>query len=97
MSKKISVCNGKTCLNRGAAHIMTELQKHQNELNASIEFCACPGYCEQGPNVLIDDEFIIHDARVPTIVQKIQANDYKKIDQLTFDDIAKNDILGDLF
>jgi NADH:ubiquinone oxidoreductase subunit E len=97
MIKKIGVCSGKTCSNRGAEHIMNELKKHQAELNAPVEFCACTGYCEQGPIVVIDEKNMIQEARVPTIVQAVQQGEYKKIDKITFEDIAQSDILGDLF
>lgn len=92
MIKKIEVCNGKTCCNRGAEHIMNELKK-QNK-GTELRYCACPGFCEQGPNVVIDDEYIIHEANVPTIVEKIEKGDYKKIDKPTFEEILQNDFLG---
>lgn len=93
MTKKICVCTGKTCAERGAPHIMKELQKQC----PTTTTCSCVGYCEQGPNVIIDDEYIIHDARIHTVAQKIEQNDYKKMEKITFEDVAHNDFLGDLF
>jgi NADH:ubiquinone oxidoreductase subunit E len=97
MIKKITVCNEKTCASRGAEHILSTLQKIYSPKNIRVQPCKCTGHCEQGPNVVIDDEFIIHDARVSTIAEKIDGQQYKKMDKLTFEDIAKNDFLGDLF
>lgn len=97
MPKKLGVCCKKTCAQRGAEHILNELKKQYTNSDTTVEACDCTGFCEEGPNVVIDNDFIIHEATVPTIVEKIKKGEYKKINQPTFEEISKNDFLGDLF
>ena len=68
---------------------------NKNE-QVDLDFCPCTGYCEQGPNVVIDEEFIIHEASPGTITAKIENNEVVKIINPDFNDIASNDFLGDL-
>jgi NADH:ubiquinone oxidoreductase subunit E len=96
MPKKIEVCTDKTCSKRGSEQIENYLKKSFDPQNAEIKKCACTGFCEQGPNIVVDDDYIIHDAKIQTIVQKINNGDYKKIEHLSFEDVSKNDFLGDL-
>lgn len=95
--KKINVCFGKKCSEHGAEHIKKELEKEFLNTETIITSCECVGFCEQAPNVIIDEENIIHDARLNTIGEKIKNKEYKKITEVTFEDITKQDFLGDLF
>jgi NADH:ubiquinone oxidoreductase subunit E len=96
MPKKISVCYGKNCCSRGSEHILNELKKNYHEQGAQLQSSECTGYCEEGPIVIIDDEYIIKDSAVSTIVENIKQENYQKINRTSFEDITKNDILGDL-
>lgn len=64
---------------------------------ADLDFTSCVDYCEQGPNVVIDDEYIIHEANTKTIAEKIERNEVQKLVHPTLDAIAKDDFLGDVF
>ncbi len=96
MPKKIEVCTDKNCCKRGSEKIVDHLKKNFNQNETVVKSCECTGFCEQGPNVIVDDDYIIHDAQVQTIVEKIKHGDYKKIEHLSFEDVSKNDFLGDL-
>ncbi len=102
-TKTIRVCSGKTCAARGADSIMKKLENffritagNANDA-ADIDYCPCTGDCERGPNVVIDKTQVIHDANSATIVEDVQSGAKAvPITKLTFDDISKNDFLGDL-
>ena len=59
-----------------------------------LDFCSCTGYCEQGPNVMIDETHIIYEAKRDTVAEKIQNNETVKMWVPDLDEIAKDDFLG---
>ncbi len=102
MNTKIRVCNGNKCTPRGAMSIMERLEAYfslkagtKND-RADLDFCSCTGYCERGPNVIIDDNRIIHEASAGTIAEKIENNEVIEMTLPDMDTIIKNDFLGDL-
>ncbi len=101
LPKSIQVCCGDKCSQHGPGQIKQALKSHyaQSTPNSQpqIDFCGCLGYCEQAPNVSINEEFVITNAKTSTIVQKIDRGDMKKITDIDLDTVNKTDILGDLF
>ncbi len=102
MPKQIRVCCGRRCIEGGAAGIMQRLEQNfglsspgQNE-QVDLDFCSCTGYCEQGPNVVINEEFIITSATPGTITEKITREEQIKMVTPDFESIQHNDFLGDL-
>jgi NADH:ubiquinone oxidoreductase subunit E len=101
--KQIRVCCGNKCSARNSESIMNRLEQHfglafglKNE-QVDLDFTQCVDYCEQGPNVVINDEYIIHEANTKTIAEKIEKNEVEKLVHPTLDTIAKDDFLGDIF
>lgn len=98
--KKIRVCTGPHCSYRGSNRIMEVLEKFfgltSGNKNDSVDlgYCACTGFCEQGPNVVINDEHIIHEAKQNTITEKVTTNQTVPIIHPTADNL--DSILNDL-
>lgn len=78
--KRVCVCGGGHCHARGSDSIleavMAGLGLRPGEKNADweLEICSCRDFCEQGPNVQVEDR-IITNARPETIVDKIKAGE----------------------
>ncbi len=101
LPKSIHVCCGEKCSARGPGQIKQTLKSHYAQNSArpqpQIDFCGCLGYCEQAPNVSIDEQFVITNAKTSTIVQKINNNEMKKMTDVDLNLASQTDILGDLF
>ena len=56
--KKVKVCSGPVCKNRGAKKlrekIETELQNQTEFDNIDVEYCSCRGNCEFSPNIEVN-------------------------------------------
>lgn len=102
MTKKIRVCCGKTCYPRGSPSIMERLEAYFGVLfghstdQVDLDFRSCTGYCERGPNVVVDEKFIIHGSSHNNIVEKIERNEVEEMKLVRLEDIFENDFLGDL-
>ena len=93
--KKIRVCNGPHCSYRGSSRIMEALQTFfklkPGELNDTVDlnYCPCTGFCEQGPNVVVDDEKMYYGIKPGEVIDRLQNESAvdlviieKEIDQL---------------
>ncbi|MFC1963679.1 NADH-ubiquinone oxidoreductase-F iron-sulfur binding region domain-containing protein, partial [Chloroflexota bacterium] len=65
MSKqlKIFVCQGTGCVSAGSDVVYNALNnelKRQELANVQVEFSGCHGFCEQGPNVVIEPDGILY-------------------------------------
>lgn len=82
--KKITVCHGPHCSFRGAPRILMALQTFFAQRDdVHIAPGACAGFCEEGPNVIEDEELIYHAAKASDIAQRIERRDGKKIVAVT--------------
>ena len=61
----IRVCNEPSCANKGSGHIMKIIEKaiglivgDKNE-KYDLNYSACVGCCEFGPNLLVDNELVL--------------------------------------
>lgn len=99
----IRICTGKACAERGSARITETLVANVREVRKTtgeeidIGPCACVGYCEKAPNVLVDDRILIANADPSTVWEKVQKRDGQDIRTMSLDELTKDDFLGDLF
>lgn len=99
----IRVCTGKACAEHGSARIAESLVVKAREVRKAtgkevdLAPCSCLGYCEQAPNVLVDDCILIGNAEPATIWEKVEHRDGRDIRTMSLDDLTKDDFLGDLF
>jgi NADH:ubiquinone oxidoreductase subunit E len=87
--KKIKVCAGPVCKNRGAEKlkekIETQLQNKENSDNINVEFCACRGNCEFAPNIEVNGNVfgnITEGSVIQTIKKAPEEKQEVKIDDL---------------
>ena len=75
MTKRIRVCQGPHCSYRGAGRIMETLVEffkiNKNE-TADLGYCPCTNFCEDGPNVVVDEDRIYHEAQTKNIVERLE-------------------------
>ncbi len=77
MNKKIRVCDGGSCLYDGAVKILRTIEEQtglapgQSNNEYDFDRCDCTGHCGMGPNVVVDDEVVIHEAEEETVMEKI--------------------------
>jgi len=103
MSKKrtkVKVCCGPRCLSRGANHLMEKIKKAADADSYDIEPTACLGCCDFGPNMLVNENFVLGVTKYTAL------DEIKKAAQITpptasdkksnLDKTLKEDILGDL-
>ena len=61
--RTIFVCQGTGCLSSGSDAVyqalMEEISRHGIR-NAEVDFTGCHGFCEQGPNIVIEPEGIFY-------------------------------------
>ncbi len=83
--KTIRVCAGPHCNYRKSKGIMDALQNFVNEqkmTDADLGYCACVGFCEEGPNVVVNDELLYRHADAQTIGDEVKADTGKKLSDL---------------
>lgn len=72
-SKKVLICQSKTCSKQGAAKVLAAFEAHPVP-NVTITASVCLGQCGQGPMVLVQPEKIWYNRvlpeEVPTIIEK---------------------------
>ncbi len=105
MGKKptaVKICCGHRCSSRGANQIMEKIEKEiKSEADDyNLEFTSCLGCCDFGPNMLVNDNFVLGVTKY-TVMDEI-----KKASQIiaptsadkksNLDKTLKEDILGDL-
>lgn len=99
----IRVCTGKACTEHGGAKITEALVVKAREIRkttgAEVDLapCACVGYCEKAPTVLVDDRILITNADPATVWDKVERRDGQDIRKMSLDELTKDDFLGDLF
>jgi NADH-quinone oxidoreductase subunit F len=90
--RTIFVCEGTGCISSGADAVyeaLTEEIRRQGITHAGVDFTGCHGFCEQGPNVVVEPEGIfythvqVEDA--PEIV-KSHLRDNKPVERLFYHD-----------
>jgi NADH:ubiquinone oxidoreductase subunit E len=101
--KTIRVCSGRSCRERGATHLMEALAEHYHtkpggkHAEVDLNFCECIGYCDNAPNVLIDDTILVSDAKTVNIVEQVEHKQGRDIRKMSLDELTKDDFLGDVF
>lgn len=86
--KEIRVCVSRSCSSFGGERIMekisTELDLEPGQSNDKfdLDYCGCLGYCSNAPNVLINQDHIVHDSEVETIMEKIEQGGEKLEDRM---------------
>ena len=61
--RTVFVCQGTGCLSAGSGAVYDALQAEvarQVVANAAVDFTGCHGFCEQGPNVVIEPDGIFY-------------------------------------
>jgi NADH-quinone oxidoreductase subunit F len=61
--RTVFVCQGTGCYSAGSGAVYDALKaelKKQNVTNAAIDFSGCHGFCEQGPNVVVEPDGIFY-------------------------------------
>jgi (2Fe-2S) ferredoxin len=61
--RTVFVCQGTGCYSAGSGAVYDALKaelKKQNVRNAVIDFSGCHGFCEQGPNVVVEPDGIFY-------------------------------------
>lgn len=90
--RRVLVCQGTGCISGGSDvvydAIKTELQRHGLE-NVAVDFTGCHGFCEQGPNVVIEPDGILYThvqkEDAPEIVES-HLRDGKPVERLFYRD-----------
>ena len=81
--KKIRVCNGPHCSFRQSSRVMDALREFFAKKNThaviDLEYCSCTGFCEQGPNVVVDDALLYEYAGPDAIGEQIERGEGKKL------------------
>jgi NADH:ubiquinone oxidoreductase subunit E len=74
--RTLRVCHGPHCSFRGSPRILEQLKEFFKQ-REDVTVCAgsCTGFCEQGPNVVENEEIIYHDAKAGTIAERIEKRD----------------------
>lgn len=98
----VKVCNGPRCSSRGASQIMEKIKKETRAEadNYELEFTSCLGCCDFGPNMLVNDNFVLgvtkytamDEIKKAALVTAPTATDK----QANLNKALKEDILGDL-
>ena len=93
--KKIRVCCGKKCTENGSPRILEVLAEFFKSKNEAVDLDkrGCTGYCELGPNVVVDDNFIYHNSRIRDIAERIEKGDGKKFEKLKPEDLNLDELL----
>jgi len=98
--KKIKICQGTNCSKHNISRLSSVikdalcLDDKNKQAEYEVDFCGCTGFCEQGPNVWVDNK-IIHQAKTDTIVQKIVNDEGLEKTPPKITDI-KDDFLNDI-
>lgn len=105
MAKKqivVKVCNGPRCSSRGSNQIMAKVKKAvQSEAGEyDIDFTSCLGCCDFGPNMLVNDNFVLGVTKY-TAMDKIKKATLitaptSADKQANLNKTLKEDILGDI-
>ena len=89
--RTIRVCNSSHCSYRGSGKIMAALEKifgisagNKNE-SVDLAFCPCTGFCEQGPNVVVNDEQFYLNAKPETIAHELETSPGKTLQEISAD------------
>ncbi len=95
--KKIEVCCGGDCLDRGAEGILQVLEAEYKKKGTVVEPCSCIGICEKAANVIVDEKEIFSYSKASTIVQNIEKNEGKPFRRYSEENLdLADDFLGDL-
>jgi NADH-quinone oxidoreductase subunit F len=88
----VFVCHGTACLSSGSDAVYEALRKEigrQGVSHAEVDFTGCHGFCEQGPNVVIEPEGIFYThvqaEDAPEIVSS-HLRDGKPVERLFYHD-----------
>jgi NADH:ubiquinone oxidoreductase subunit E len=96
MSDDIKCCQGRWCRELGGPKVLEKLQEENKYSDTVVQPCKCLGYCEQGANVLLDNEAIIHGVTEENVFDKIgdisEHREYKKEEELEIEDTFLGDI-----
>ena len=61
--RSIFICQGTGCLSAGSDNVYNALKAEvarQEIKNVDVDFAGCHGFCEQGPNVVVEPEGIFY-------------------------------------
>lgn len=98
MVRKVRVCRSRTCDVFGSEGILKKIEEETNlnvgESNDRIDLdtCGCLGYCHRAPNVAIDENNIIHEADVETVMEEIErGGEIMDVQDIDVDNILQQD------
>lgn len=95
--KKVEVCCGEMCMRRGADEIFETLQKDLQDDETVVHMCNCLGRCHKGPNILVDENSIIHYNKPRTVTQRVKEENGVPFIRYNEDNLGlEEDYLGDL-
>src|SRR4030042_3612053 len=78
--KTVFVCQGTGCVSGGSDAVYEALKKEvarQELTDVEVDFTGCHGFCEQGPNVVIEPEGIFYTHVEPGDVPEIVSSHLK--------------------
>ncbi|MSU75713.1 MAG: (2Fe-2S) ferredoxin domain-containing protein [Candidatus Magasanikbacteria bacterium] len=83
MPKKIRVCAGPHCSYRKSNRILDALRGYfsaeSTAQDVDLDYGACTGFCEEGPNVVVDDETLCRHADTKTIGDDVSTGKGEKL------------------
>ena len=95
--KNIKVCCGVNCSKRGSQAVFEEVKKEFRGGDVQVKTCSCLGMCEQGVNVVVDEEKVFHHSGPGTIVEKIKTGKGEIYKKLSEEEILEScNFLGDI-
>ncbi len=83
---KIQVCRGPHCTYRGSDRTYTAIKTFFGA-RADVVRCECTGYCEEGPNVIVDNQKIYRHAKPLDIGERIEKQNGHDLVEITFEDL----------
>ncbi len=69
------------------------LRAGEQNNETDLDYCRCTDFCEQGPNVVVNDDFIYHEAKPKNIIERLETEPAQKIvrpDEASLDKIISN-------
>jgi NADH:ubiquinone oxidoreductase subunit E len=90
--KNIRVCCGRNCSRENPERLMEILEEHFKTPRGTatpevdLDFRSCTGYCELGPNIVVDEK-IYHHSKTKDIAERIEKETGSTITKLSIDDL----------
>ena len=98
--RTIYVCQGTGCISGGGDAVYEALRSEvtrQGVNGAEVDFTGCHGFCEQGPNVVVEPDGIFYTHVVPEVATEIVTSHLQNgvpVERLFYDDPVSGSSLG---